>query len=72
MEAELCTFLTSVQDEAERLASYSITRKNVPGIHWTGGWVDPTDGLEMEKRKIHVPKGNRISAVQPVASNYIV
>jgi hypothetical protein len=42
--------------------------ERAPGIHWIGGWVGPTIGLDVgEKRNISPPAGNRTRAVQPVA-----
>jgi hypothetical protein len=44
--------------------------KESPSIHWKGGWVDPTAGLDaMAKRRypITVPAGNWTPVAQPVA-----
>jgi hypothetical protein len=39
-----------------------------PGTHWIGDWQGPRAGLDaVEYKKNHVPTGNRIPTIQPVA-----
>jgi hypothetical protein len=46
--------------------------ERVPSVNWIEGWVRPKAGLDVKKYKKNcfAPAGNRIPAVQPVASQY--
>jgi hypothetical protein len=58
VEVQLHTFLISVLDRGEWLASCPglfTPRERAPGTHWIGGWVDPKAGLYAVVRKIPSP-----------------
>jgi hypothetical protein len=72
------SFSTSALDGGEWLASrpgHAFTPgEKIPGTHWTGGWVGPRAGLNIEAtRKILCPRreSNPDSlVVQPVVRHY--
>jgi hypothetical protein len=72
------SFTTSALDGGEWSASRPgrafIPGERTPGIHWTGGWVGPRDGLYKEDReKILCPcRGSNLDrpVVQPVVRHY--
>ena len=64
------SFLTSVGEEGEWSTSrygHFTPRKNT-GIRWTGGWVDPRNGLDIaEKRNLTGIRNVNFSARNPLA-----
>jgi hypothetical protein len=69
--------LTSVLDGGEWPASRPgrfTLRGKTPGIHWIGGWVGPSAGLDtLSKRKIPSPRRDSYQdnpTVQTVVSRY--
>jgi hypothetical protein len=63
-------FLTSALDKGEWSASRPgrfITGERAPSTHCIGGWVGPRACLDAGEKSL-APAGNRMPAVQPVAS----
>jgi hypothetical protein len=53
----------------QRHAQVALPPGNRPGTHRTGGWVDPSAGLE-GWGKTSPPRGFELRTVQPAAGRY--
>jgi len=70
MDVELYSFLTSLLDGSDWLASGAgrfIPGKRGLGIYWIGGWLVPIASMDaVAQRKSLCPAGHRTPAVQPL------
>jgi hypothetical protein len=72
VDVQIHIFLTSALAGGEWSASRPgrfRPGETAPGTHWTGGWVDPRAGLDMEKRKSLTLPGLELRPLGRLASS---
>jgi hypothetical protein len=70
-EIKLHIFLTTTLDGVEWTASQSgcfMPMEGASGTHWIGGWLGPTDDLDMKGKKMPTPDRKQTPSAQNITN----